>query len=265
MQKRYAILLSVLAIIPLGLFATSASAGSHPTYKAVTAITDLSETGPNGDPLDSGPPLEFGSGTIYTWANDDFTRTATVGLKGPAATGHCSPTATTCYSWAGTIKDSGTFTTAAGQLGLFGTTEVTQGQDLTGTFTGGTSAFTFYATTNSASAASVPTTVDAPASGATVTWMEQFFPPGTVFSSDCAATAHSPACTPGTPISCDEDNCPDTLGPWSWTYTLKFGTNTQCPNLAFRWVYNSVDRGTYPPDGSIQTPINTGGTPCEAS
>ena len=245
-----------MAIVPVGLLPQSTTAVSRPAYTAVTEVTNLPESGPNGNPLDSGPPLLFGAGTLSVWANDNFTRIATVRLVGRTADSNCSPTAASCYSWAAKLRDTGTFTTVPGQLALFGTSEVTEEQALKGVFRGGSPYFKFYASTNQADSALVPKTVNDPASGATVLWVEQFFPPGTVFSSGCGATGHSAACTPGSPIACDTVNCPDYLGPWSWTYTLRFGTNTQCPNLAFRWVSNYVDRGTNPPDGSIQTPTS---------
>lgn len=261
--RRFITPMAAMMALPVSLFAPSATAMGHPSYSAVTEVANLPESGPNGNPLDSGPPLLFGAGTLSVWANDNFTRTATVRLVGPTTDRNCSPSATTCYSWAGRLRDSGTFTTVPGQLALFGTSEVAEEQALTGAFNGGSPYFKFYASTNHADSALVPKTVNDPASGATVLWVEQFFPLGTVFSSGCGATGHSAACTPGSPIVCGTVNCPDFLGPWSWTYTLRFDTNAQCPNLAFRWVYNYIDRGTSPPDGSIQTPVDTGPTPCE--
>lgn len=262
--RRFVVPMVAIVAAMAGPPVASASTARHRSYTAVTTIMNLPESGPNGNPLDSGPPRLFGSGTISVWANDSFVRTATIWLKGPAADTSCSPTATSCYLWIGELKDRGTFTTVVGaydpQNALGPAIEQ---QALTGVFKGGSSHFKFYASTNQADSALVPSAVNDPASGATVLWVEQFFRAGTVFSSGCAATGSAPAYTPGSPIACTVDNCPDYLGPWSWTYTLGFGVNAQCPNNAFRWVDNYIDRGSYPADGNIETPSTSDAYSCE--
>src|ERR1022692_2999980 len=113
-----------MAIVPVGLLPQSTTAVSRPAYTAVTELTNLPESGPNGNPLDSGPPMLFGAGTLSVWAHDNFTRTASVRLVGPTADSNCSPTATSCYSWTGRLRDIGTFATVPGQIAAFGTGEV---------------------------------------------------------------------------------------------------------------------------------------------
>lgn len=233
---RFAVSIATSAVAIIGLSAAATSSTAASTVSAITQVTD--------HPVSS----EALHANYGDWAYDNFTRTATVHLVGPTADSNCSPTATTCYSWTGKLKDAGTFTTVVGQADpgqVIGPS--TQEQALTGSLKGGTSGIAFYATSNDAEASRVPTMISGPVSGeqTTINWVEQFFPAGTAFNSS------------------GNSGAPD-LGSWSWTYTLAFGSNTQCPNLAFRFVDSAAGSGgSVPYDGSIQTPLSSPPAPCE--
>jgi hypothetical protein len=172
------------------------------------------------------------------WALTKFTRSASVMITGVAPNADCPgmPATALCISWAGQISDTGTFTTIAGALAPRTGTE---DQALTGTFKGGSSTIRFFADSIQPSGSRVPAVVNGDVSGkeTTTSWVEQFFPAGTIFNS---------AANPG---GVD-------LGAWSWTYALARGTDHQCSSLpAQTWVDSLANGdGANAGDGNILTP-----------
>jgi hypothetical protein len=119
------------------------------------------------------------SGNHGDWADDDLTRTASVSFLDPApAVTDCGSQATTCFQYAGTISDTGTFFVISGakspQAG------VTETGAPSGPFKGGSNV-TFYSSSDTASASGVPASVTGAGPVSTTDWVEQFFPSGTTF------------------------------------------------------------------------------------
>src|ERR1039458_5184459 len=84
--------------------AAPVSAHSHRGHsRVVTATTQLR------DRPDSG-------GDNSNWANDRFTRVATITPAGTGTPADCGITTGVCNAYTATLKDSGTFTTIAGAL-----------------------------------------------------------------------------------------------------------------------------------------------------
>jgi hypothetical protein len=190
------------------------------TFTAVTTITGHPDGGAQGN----------------NWANDSFTRTATIHRVNQVTVAECPGSGTgKCWFYTGTLSDSGTFATIAGQLApRTGSLD----QSLAGAFSGGTKTIDFWSSWENPNKADVPQTVSGAATGrgTTTNWVEQFFGPGAVFNS---------AANPGGP----------NLGNWSWKYTLNFGSNTACPNDAYQWIDSSTDGGgANPGAGNILTP-----------
>lgn len=158
------------------------------------------------------------SGNHGNWANEDFTRTATVTYVGIDPTmSDCGSTATTCFQYEGVIKDAGSFTVISGasspQAG------VTETGTPSGPFLGG-SDVKFDSSSDTASATGVPATVTGAGRVSTTDWVEQFFPAGTTFGTG-----------------------PD-LTDWSWGYS----SPATCEN----WVDAvSNSSGSLPADGDI--------------
>ncbi len=157
------------------------------------------------------------SGNHGNWANDDFTRTATVTLVGADSTlSDCGSTATTCFKYTGTIGDVGTF------LVISGAKSPQAGVTITGTPSGslmGGSDVTFFASSDAPSAAGVPANVTG-AGVSTTDWVEQFFPSGTTFGAG------------------------PTLSNWGWAYS----SPATCEN----WLDAiSNSSGSLPADGDI--------------
>lgn len=223
--------LAAVALTGLGLTsgAAAASASAHPTataaaaattFTAVTRITAHPDGGAQGN----------------NWANDNFTRTATIHRVNQVPGADCPGSGTgKCWFYTGTLSDTGTFTTIAGQLApRTGSLDLA----LTGSFSGGTTTIDFWSSWATPNPADVPPTATGLATGrgTTTNWVEQFFGAGAVFNS----TAN-----PGGPD----------LGKWSWKYTLNFGSNTACPNDAYQWVDSSTDGdGANIGAGNILTP-----------
>ena len=174
------------------------------------------------------------------WALDNFTRVASISLVGEVAASDCPGTDTGhCYLWNATLTDTGSFTAQAGQLApRVGTLDRT----ITGQMSGGAPHAQFYSSWKTAKASRVPVTENdggvVPSGRKTTTnWVEQFFGAGAVFNS---------AANPGGP---------DLGSGAGWTYTLNFGTNSQCPNDAYRWVDSAAGQwGSLNTDGNILTP-----------
>ena len=158
------------------------------------------------------------SGNHGTWADDDFTRVATLTYVGiePTLT-NCGATAKSCFDWVATISDTGTFFAISGasspQAG------VSETGSPSGPFRGGSNV-TFYSSSISASATGVPTTITGAGPVSTTDWVEQFFPTGTTFGAG------------------------PTLTNWSWAYS----NPATCEN----WVDSiSNSSGSLPADGDI--------------
>jgi hypothetical protein len=161
--------------------ATAAHAAARPvapvTATATTALTDR---------LDSG----FGGNN---WASDTVTRTVMVSLVGNDSTlSDCGEGATSCYTYTGTLKDTGTAHAIAGQI-----SPGAQAVPITGSpnaAMAGHGEYSFHASSNHPNAALVPTHLTGNEE-TTDNWVEQFFPAGTTFGTG--------------PV----------LSPWAWTYT----------------------------------------------
>ena len=136
-----------LAAAAAGLFAAvmPASASVHAGHAAITAVTTLTnrpDSGAQGN----------------DWALDNMTRTVSVKLVGEVAASNCPGTLTGhCYLWNASISDSGTFTTAAGQLApRAGTLD----SAITGAVKGGAPHVQFFSSWKTAKASLVPVSLD---------------------------------------------------------------------------------------------------------
>ena len=231
MQLRKIIFTLAGTAAAVALTAAPALASTAPVHTAraavitaTTTITGRPDSGVQGD----------------NWALDNFTRVATVKLVGEVAASNCPGTGTGhCYLWNATIADTGTFTAQAGQLApRIGTLD----RQITGPMSGGTSDEQFYSSWKTAKASLVPATeadggVVPSGRHTTTNWTEQFFGASAVFNS---------AANPGGP---------DLGSKAGWTYTLNFGTNSACPNDAYRWVDSAAGQwGSLNGDGNILTP-----------
>jgi hypothetical protein len=158
------------------------------------------------------------SGNHGDWADDDFTRVATVLYVGidPTLT-DCGAAATECFTWEGTISDAGTFYAITGaQSPQAGVTET---GSPSGPFQGSVQV-SFSASTDSASATGVPASITGAGPVSTTDWVEQFFPANTTFGAGPNLTA------------------------WSWAYS----NPATCEN----WVDSiSNSDGSLPADGDI--------------
>jgi hypothetical protein len=130
------------------------------------------------------------------WANDSMTRVSTVTLVGADATlADCGADATSCYSYTGTIADTGTAYAITGE-----TSPGAQGVPIQGTPTAaitGNATVTFDASSDAPNGALVVTSLTGAGSTeqSTGNWVEQFFPVGTTFGSG-----------------------PQLLPTWAWSY-----------------------------------------------
>ena len=199
----------------------------HATHgaTAVSALSSRPDSGDNGN-----------------WALDKMSRKATVTLVGTAAATNCgghSP----CYHWHGLVTDKGTFTTIAGATSpgagdLNGGSAPTMATAVTGPMHGSYN-YDFYASTTKVNAKSVTRKESGNPTGdkTTCLWVEQFFPAGTGFWDNTGSST---------------SGCLGTTG--GWTYTLGFGADKACPNLASQWVDGSPSWGTDPTTGNILVP-----------
>lgn len=151
----------------------------------VTALTSLNDRPDSGD---------FGD-----WANDDFTRTATVTREAGVPVSDCGTSSTVCYFFTGTVSDAGVFTTIAG-ANTPAANEVDNGVNRGDM--NGSDHFEFYADAMP-NPELVPTSLDgAPTDSETTSnWLGQFFPNGTYF------------------------NVTNQFA-WSWTYTVPLTCET---------------------------------------
>ncbi len=158
------------------------------------------------------------SGNHGNWANDDFTRVATVTYVSVDPTlADCGSAAKACFIYQGTIGDTGSFTVISGAK------SPQAGVTVTGTPSGpfkGGAEVKFFSSSDVASAAGVPTNVTGAGPVSTTNWVEQFFPKGTTFGAG------------------------PTLSNWGWAYSSA-GT---CEN----WLDSvSNSSGSLPADGDI--------------
>jgi hypothetical protein len=225
--KAFVIIASASAVVPVTVAAASASAAVKPAATVQATATTTISNRPDG-------------GVQGDWALDNFTRVATVKLVGEVAATNCPNSDTGhCYLWNATIKDTGHFTTIA--MALAPRVGVLDRQ-LTGIMAGGAPNEQFYSSWKTPKASRVPTTEndngqDPTGKKTTTNWVEQFFGASAVFNS---------AANPGGP---------DLGTKWSWTYTLNFGSNNQCPNDAYKWVDAAASNsGASNTDGNILTP-----------
>jgi hypothetical protein len=230
--------LATAGTLALGLAASAASAATHAAVKsytstAVTRVSDRPDSGVHGN-----------------WADDGFTRTASVTLLSEVALSYCGGTTGTgdCYHWSGQITDNGTFTTLAGATSpgngdLNGGSAPTMGEAVTGTMSG-TYSYDFYSSWKSAAKALVATTENDQGSTpggrfTTDAWPEQFFGTGAQFF--VSNTASSSLGTTG-----------------RWAYTAPLGSDPACPRLSSSWVDSSWPVanpwGAAPAQGNILAP-----------
>jgi hypothetical protein len=161
--------------------ATAAHAASKPqapvTASATTSLTNHPDSGYAGN----------------TWALDTITRKATVTqIAHDSTLTDCGDTATSCFTYTGTIADTGTAHAIAAQI-----SPGAQAVPITGSPTAamaGLGNVSFHASSGSPSGTRVPTHVNGESLSAD-NWVEQFFPAGTTFGTG--------------PV----------LSPWAWTYS----------------------------------------------
>lgn len=158
------------------------------------------------------------SGNHGNWANDNFTRVATVTYVSVDSTlTDCGAAAKTCFIYEGTIGDTGSFTAISGAK------SPQAGVTITGTPSGpfkGGSDVKFFSSSDTASAAGVPASVTGAGPVSTTDWVEQFFPAGTTFGTG------------------------PTLTDWGWAYS----NPATCEN----WLDAiSNSSGSLPADGDI--------------
>jgi hypothetical protein len=242
MLKRIMIAVPVLAVAAaLGGAAIASASPSAPAGMTASASTVLSNR-PDGGNHDNATP---GPKPNQTWANDNFTRTASVTLVGTVSLSNCPVSSTGyCYEWTGKIADKGTFTV---NPTFFSHSKSPGAQDQTlhafvkGAFSGGSADITFYSDQKTANPALAPPKInnngqDPSGRGTTTNWVEQFFGPSAHFNS---------VANPGGPD----------LGNWSWTYTANFGSNKACPNDAYQWIDAASNQdGAVKADGDILAP-----------
>lgn len=230
MAAAAAVLIMAGALAPVTA-ATAAIAGvTSYTVTAKTAVSDRPDSGNAG-----------------YWADDTFTRTASVHLVAEAALSFCGGSTPTghCYRWTGNVADKGTFKTIIGAkspgAGSGGALPI--GVSAAGPFNG-SYGYSFYSSWKTASASRMPASENdagnAPAGRSTTgAWVEQFFGPGARFYVN-AAPSNELGTTGG------------------WEYTLGFGADTACPHMASQWVDSSwpvrQPWGTAPYQGNILAP-----------
>lgn len=124
------------------------------TASGITAFSNHKDSGVGGD-----------------WADDDFTRSATIKRGAAVQADKCGPSAVHCWFWTGTLTDTGSFTSLTGAKDPATGTKDIAGI-VTGTFTGGAT-FEFYA--EGMPTATPQGTVDGAAKNPTSEWYKQFF------------------------------------------------------------------------------------------
>lgn len=193
------------------------------------------------------------AGTNHTWANDNFTRNATLHLVGEVALAHCGGSTATghCYLFTGSVSDGGHFTVnpTAGSgsqspgNGLGGAQNLYVG--LTGNFSGAAQ-YSFFSSWKTADR--LPPLAENDGGNlpryrhTTGRWLELFFRLNGPKFWDSA----------GSPVSHTSGNL--LTNNWSWTYIAPAGSDSQCSGLATKWVDHSSTGGAAPGDGNILAP-----------
>jgi hypothetical protein len=155
-----AVLSAVTAISGFGAvsLAVAGAANAATTVSASTALHARPDSGYSGD----------------NWANDSMTRTAAVTLvEADATLTDCGATATSCYSYTGTISDTGTAYAVTGAI-----SPGAQAIPITGSpqaAISGTASVTFDASSNTPDAADMPAKWTGGGGVSTTDWVEQFF------------------------------------------------------------------------------------------
>jgi hypothetical protein len=234
-----------MAASGVGLIMLVPAAGASSSSISASAVTVITNR-PDGGNHDSGTP-----GTNQTWANDNFTRTATVTPHGQVAASNCGGVSP-CYYWTGHISDAkGKFTTnptstsnsyspGAGTGGTGATGPFPIGVSATGKMSGHAN-YAFFSDQSVTSATPPGAENDngnLPSGDKTTgLWVEQFFTSGNFW--DTSGTEN-----PGSLITT-----------WSWSYELKFGADNQCSNVASKWTDASFNNaGDDPVDGNVLAP-----------
>jgi len=168
------------------------------------------------------------SGNHGNWAVDDFTRVATVTFVSVDSTlTDCGTAAKTCFIYAGTIADAGSFSGISGALSP--QAGVTLTGNPSGPFKGG-SDVKFFSSSDTASATGVPATVTGAGAVSTTNWVEQFFPAGTTFGTGPTLTDWSWAYS--SPATCEMDLRHRLLAPLGITEDRYLGFDSQAADPA---------------------------------
>jgi hypothetical protein len=238
MGHRFRIMAATLAVPVIGALgvgaASAASATAKPAVKsytstAVTVIKDRPDSGDHGD-----------------WADDNFSRSASVTLLKEVALSFCGGSTGTghCYHWLGSVTDEGTFTTIIGATSpgngsLNGGSPLVIGAAVTGGMSGSYK-YDFYSSWKTAKKSLVPASENdhglVPTGKSTTgAWPEQFFGNTAQFFTGGLSS-----------------NQLGTTG--SWKYTAPPGADTACPAVSSQWTDGSPDWGSNAADGNIIAP-----------
>lgn len=160
-------ILVTAAVVTAPLAATGVATAAHAsttTWSASTAVTNR---------LDSGYANDY-------WASDTVTRTVTVTLTGQDPTlSDCGDGATSCYSYTGTLKDTGTANAITGAISP-GDSPGVPIQGTPSASIAGLGSLTFHASSGTPNPKLVPTKLSGNGES-TDDWVELFFPSGTTF------------------------------------------------------------------------------------
>jgi hypothetical protein len=238
MGHRFRIMAATLAVpvaAALGVgAATAASATAKPSVKSYTstAVTSVKARPDSGD--------------HGNWANDNFTRKASVTLLNEVPLSNCGGATGTghCYHWQGSVTDQGTFTTIIGDTSpgngsLNGGSPPVMGAAVTGGMNGSYK-YDFYSSWKTANKSLVPHSendLGAVPTGKSTTgaWPEQFF--GSTAQFFTGGVSSSQLGTTG-----------------SWKYIAPPGADTACPAVSSQWTDGSPDWGVNSVDGNILAP-----------
>jgi hypothetical protein len=216
MRIRTILVSAAVASAPLavvGLAGTAQAAQKPAAMATATATTSVT------DRLDSG----YGGNN---WASDTVSRTVTVTEVGADSNLSDCGEAEHCYTFTGTLKDTGTAHAMAGQV-----SPGAQGIAITGNPSAamaGHGEYSFHASSNAPSASHVPTHLTGN-DESTDNWVEQFFPAGTTFGAG-----------------------PD-FADWSWTYT----DSADCQTWVDAFNVGKADSGDI--TGVDMCPVLSGG------
>jgi hypothetical protein len=181
------------------------------------------------------------------WADDAFSRHATVRLLGEVSLSNCGGSTPTghCYRWSGRIVDTGTFTTRTGILSpgfgyLNGGSDPALLEHVTGPMNGKAN-YSYFSSWKSASTKNMPTHMSGAASGRTTTslWVEQFYGASALFWNSAGVPQGSGG---------------SLLTSGGWAYLAPTGSDPACPNVTSSWLDASPSWGSHAVDGNILAP-----------